>query len=495
MTTADLATSQLSGQAILDCLRGILERCEQASERLDFPGEGGERPFRGWLVSDLLIALLGWPSGKVVVGERFDVLLQDADNFPVVTIETKTPYHVTSKKEHSDFEARLAGYGTLHTAYLTNGVEWERLDISSPSGALEVRDRFELHLETVTSEEVEAFFAPLFADRHLRGVPRLSRHAVNHNNPHTLQALAVDLDQSVGDLATFFESLFANLRDGKAGEQCRGVAIALFDLWCEKSLIVALGQAAEQLTNRFKKQSKATLDIAQALGDFGLTGSGMAQAAEQLSAMPQQKRQDVESVANALWPAYETAISTLAAQTAHVFLGRALLYRIGEDQAVFPRALSGEAMEKALTASLSPVLERPLPATEMLSAMRLSMQSFLPAVYQLGEFDWWLVTPDKRAALTYTQRTWLRQADADFETIAQRLLRMLNGYFFGGVDVDVWRNVYQHYLPAEERQRLGGFYTPDELVGLVLDLCEYLPKVRGLCDLSFIILRVATVLL
>ena len=109
MATGLKQPKEVSGKEIHRCLSIILSRCDAASARLDFPGEGGERPFRGWLVSDLLIDLLCWPAEKVVVGERFDVLLQDSDNFPVITIETKTPHHSTSKKEHADFEVRLAG--------------------------------------------------------------------------------------------------------------------------------------------------------------------------------------------------------------------------------------------------------------------------------------------------------------------------------------------------------------------------------------------------
>ncbi len=103
-----------AGREILDALRAILKRCESAG-LLDYPGEGGERRFRGWLVSDLLTKVLGWPAAKVVVGERFDILLQDADGFPICTIETKTPYHKASQKERDDFEKRLSGFGTLRT--------------------------------------------------------------------------------------------------------------------------------------------------------------------------------------------------------------------------------------------------------------------------------------------------------------------------------------------------------------------------------------------
>src|SRR5439155_10825716 len=103
-----------------------------------------------------------------------------------------------------------------------------------------------------------------------------------------------------------------------------------------------------------------------------------------------------------------------------------------------------------------------------------------------GEFDWWLVPSDKRAVLSAAERSWLRVKDDEFEHVAQRMLLALDGYFFGQVNVDVWRNVYQHYLPADERQRLGGFYTDDDLVGLVLDLSEFTSEREGLCRLSSI---------
>jgi len=142
-------------------------------------------------------------------------------------------------------------------------------------------------------------------------------------------------------------------------------------------------------------------------------------------------------------------------------------------------------MERALAAPPSIVDVTP-PATELLAHVRLSMHEFLPAVYELGEFDWWLVKPEDRAVLQPSERAYLRSMDEEFERALQRLLRMLDGYSFAEVDVDVWRNVYQHYLPAEERQRLGGFYTPDELVHLTLDLADFTPETEGLCELSFI---------
>jgi hypothetical protein len=441
-----------TGAAIIDCLRTILKRCKEAGMRLDYPGEGGERPFRHWLATDLLEKVLKWPTEKVIVGERFDILIQDGDNFPIVTIETKTPYHKATKKEREDFEKRLSGYGTLRTAYFTNGREWERLDIFAPTGEMVIRDQFALNIEATQPEEVEAFFTPLFADRYLRGAPRISRHAVTREQPHILEALAADLDQVIGDLTYYLRTLFTGLREGRAGVDPRRVTLGLFDLWCEKSLIVTLEKVAEELIKLFKAQVYTQRDITNVLTDMGLTGGKATKVVEDLMSLSKAKQQDINTVIDTLWPAYEQTVDNLCAQTAHVALARALLYRVGEDQNIFPRLLSGEHLEGAIVSHPSMVLEAQLPCTDLLSRVRLSMQGFLPAVYQLGEFDWWLVTSEKRAILKNTEYIWLREKDTEHEHINQRFLRMLNGYYFGRVDVDVWRNVYQHYLPPEMRQ-------------------------------------------
>ena len=166
MELADSAShGEALGNDILAALKRILQRCEEASVRLAYPGEGGERAFRGWLVGDLLGAVLGWPIERIVVGERFDLLLQDADGFPVATIETKAPYHNASEKERADFERRLSGYGSLRYAYFTSGNQWERLDIFSPTGVLEIQSRTPFDLTRSSAEEAEAFFSPLAAYR------------------------------------------------------------------------------------------------------------------------------------------------------------------------------------------------------------------------------------------------------------------------------------------------------------------------------------------
>ena len=474
------------GGAITTALSSILKRCEEAGIRLAYPGEGGERAFRGWLVSDLLVAVLGWPAERIVVGERFDLLLQDSDGFPIATIETKTPYHKASKKERADFEQRLSGFGTLRYAFFTNGSQWQRLDIFSPTGALEIQSRFSFELNRCTAEEVEAFFTPLAGYRYFRTAPRSARHRVSKDSPHILQALAADLDETIGDFAFLMQAVLSGFRNSEAGEQAGQIALNLFDLWCDKSLIVSPRQAGNVLSQEMLAGKLGRLDVGRAVRNLGFSESAAGAAADAVASLPEADRADPAVVANALWPAYAETAKKLCAQSAHVILARALLYRIGEDQRVFPRLLSGEQMEEELLASPASLVEPPRPAADLLLRVQNSMRSFLPAVYELGEFDWWQVPSDKRSVLTRSERAWLRRIDDEFERAAKRLLRVLGGYFFGQVDVDVWRNVYQHYLPEEERQKLGGFYTPDELVDLVLDLADFTAATEGLCRLSFI---------
>jgi len=47
--------------------------------------------------------------------------------------------------------------------------------------------------------------------------------------------------------------------------------------------------------------------------------------------------------------------------------------------------------------------------------------------------------------------------------------------------MDLWKAVYQRFLPPEEINRLGFVTTPDEIVDLILDLVDYRGNIEGLC--------------
>jgi hypothetical protein len=479
---------QLLGKKILSCIQSVLERCEEVGERIDFPGEGGERRYRAWLNSELLQGVLGWPAKQVSVGERFDLLLLNAGDHAVATIETKTPYHKASKKERQDFEERLAGFPTLRTAYFTNGPEWDRLDIVVSGAELRILERNQLDIRTSSADLAERFFAPL----HYRETDDISGgqvYQVNKSNPFiggTLSRLAADLDETVADFTSFYSQMFYGLREGHAGKIAQDVTSAIYSQWCGKSLRVTPQVAARSLKEVFKRENPNATNIEQTLAALGLNGSANAQVIEAIMSVAPSRRSDESILAECLWPAFRPSVDQLCAQTGHVILARTLLYRVGEDERVFPRKLSGAELNKSLGAPSPTIMGRKFPATDLLESIRAEMQTFLPTVYLRGEFDWWTVLPEKRVSLNTSETVWLRDFDEEAEKLNRLMLRRLSHYQFESVDVDIWRNIYENYLPADERQRLGGFYTPDQLVNLVLDLGEYSADQEGLCQLTYI---------
>lgn len=423
-----------------------------------------------------------------MIGERFDVLLLSDEDHALATIETKTPFHGASKKEREDFEERLSGFPTLRTAYFTNGPEWDRLDIVVSGAELRVLDRSHFDLGESSSEYAEQFFEPL---RHRSGAntPALQVYHVNRNNPFiagTLARLTVDLNEIVQEFTALYRQLFYGLREGLAGVYAQKVVAAVYTQWCGKSLRVTPETAIKTLQRIYEEEGYNQLNITRAISALGLDGPATPQVVEAVMSLAPTRQSDEIALRECLWPAFGPAIDQLCAQTAHVVLARTLLYRVGEDERVFQRRMTGGELNNYLDAPSSTITGRKFPATDLIEAVRVEMQSFLPTVYLRGEFDWAAVLPEKRVSLTIKQSAWLRPFDDELERLNKLMLRRLSHYQFESVDVDIWRNIYENYLPEDERQRLGGFYTPDELVNLTLDIDEYKVDAPDLCTLSYI---------
>jgi hypothetical protein len=475
-----------AGVEILETICSILSRCEQKDKKLHYPHEGTERAFRSWLADDLLKRVLGWPSGNVVVGERFDIRLDDDAGSPVVTIETKSLYHKSTPEEKKVFEKRLRGLASLKFAFFTNGRQWECLELLAPEGVQEIKTRTSLTVDKTSPQEIEAFFQPLKADRYLRPAGERNKSAVSKSNPPILQSLAYDLDSTVQELSDFFHFIYAQYESGEAGKRVSDIARTLFDMWCIKSLIPNFQKTLRELHKFLTTGTRTPKEIVAFLSRLGFSGNNLSVVADKLGSIQLSQLRSPADLRESLFPLYQTAHRNLCAQTAHVIVARSVIYRVGEDSGVFRRKISGSKLEDTLSLPLSQIGEEPCPALSLLFDLQKTMQGFLPNIYQRGEFDWWLIEQNERASMSAAEQAFCHEQENRFDKILQRMFRMLDGYFFGEVDVDVWRNVYQNYLPEEERQKLGGFYTPDELVDLVLDIVGYVPDKEGLCEKTII---------
>lgn len=508
----------LSGEKIKSVVSEILTWCRSKAP-MQVPGEGGERPFRGRLCEAFLEKTLGWPPEFILPGERFDIRLLNSEDHPVVTIETKEPEHITAEAEYKTFLARLKHYPSLQHAFLTNGSYWERFDIDAalqgdeeitPGDFEEVGPKkgpalfedlpaarkrgkhFALPLYNASVAQVEEFFAPLEPSRYLDlsrpFAPAGYRHRLGRDKPHLLESFSEELRDQIADFRHLFFNIFQRVRASDLGPHGAEVCQASFQLWCERSYIVSLESLHKQAEEVLGKENGSVSQLLRLFtNEFGFPAESAAAIAESLYAEHKKKKSSPEKRIEILWPLYKSAIRNYATQTAHVYVARLLLYRIGEDQDLFEKKLSGSGLQEILApaeSSTGIATRRAPPSVTAIERLRSEMASFAPSVYESGEFDWWRVVHPE--LLTQTELERLERVEDELSLANQRLLRKLATYDLGSVDLDIWRDIYQHYLPEEERQQLGGFYTPQELVDLTLDYSGYSPASPGLCTKTLI---------
>ncbi len=505
-------------QKVIPVLKEILDWC-RGKARMQVPGEGGERPFRARLCEAFVEKLLGWPPEFILSGEKFDIRLLNREDQPVAYIETKEPEHITTEAEYRAFLGRLRHYPSLRHAYLTNGSYWERFDIHSaptlneeitlghfedvgPAAApalfedLAIRPKvgkhYEFALNSATAAWVAEFFAPLepalYLDLNHPPEPGIHRHRLSRDKPHFIESFSGALRDQLGEFRQLFFNIFNPFRMGEVGADVAAVCRASFQLWCERSYVAPPEALVKRVETLLASEDRSADKLVRLFAtEFGFPREPAVGVAESLYAEYKKKKSTPEKRLDLLWPLYQGAILNYATQTTHVYVARLLLYRIGEDQQIFDEKISGPSLQPILTPTESP--SRITPRSEPLSLsvierLRSEMAGFAPSVYESGEFDWWRVV--HRELLAQDQLERLGPFEEQMAVANQRLLRLLNVYDLSAVDLDIWRDIYQHYLPEEERQQLGGFYTPQELVDLTLDYANYRPGVAKLCQKSLI---------
>ena len=274
-----------------------------------------------------------------------------------------------------------------------------------------------------------------------------SRHKLTRHEPHHIEAFSRALRDLVADFRRLFFIMFNRFRAGEAGPAVASVARDCFQVWCDHSFIVPPDSLHRQVDRTSVAEDASAEKVERLLSArLGFPREAAAAISESLFAGREKK----PSRMDLLWPLYNSAIWDFATETAHVHAARLLLRRMGLDQGI----------------------------------SEPEMADFAPSVFEPGEFDWWRVV--HRDALSEGELERVQSFEEQLDVSNKRLLRLFSVYDLSGVDLDMWRDIYQHYLPAEDRQQLGGFYTPQELVDLTLDLANYKPGVEKLCEKSLI---------
>ncbi|MBI5487247.1 MAG: N-6 DNA methylase [Deltaproteobacteria bacterium] len=322
--------------------------------------------------------------------------------------------------------------------------------------------------------------SPVPADMLGRNRTRLTRE-----DSETTRWFTRVLTDLVAKLAEHLVRRFDQVRRGDAGTDVTSITGGHFAEWCRQSLMPSPRQIVARVRAAAGEPRPAEA-IGAALREIGFVGPAAAQAADAFAALTRGGK-PLESTDDALWALLRDAVAKFAAQTAHVVLARVLLYRVGEDKGLYERILSGKPLGDTFDrAATRPGVLRTRPAIELALKIRARMEEFLPTVYLLGPFDWWLVLEHKAPSGNPEAKARLGPLEDEMEILFHRIFDELDAFELSAVDFDVWQTIYQHYLPEDERQRLGGFYTPQELVELVLDAAGFEASHEGLCRCTFV---------
>lgn len=303
------------------------------------------------------------------------------------------------------------------------------------------------------------------------------RIKVSRDNPIVIERFSNELRETVKKVADRLKNFFRDSVDGVLGKHHREIVIKLFNEWCHRNDIPSLIDLHTFLRENMKKIKDTAGNERRRLIDnlINEISEGLRLSEEQTHSIivkyvaEAESRQDIEPVSwNCTKELLKSYINLFLDQTAHVIIGRILVYRVMEDK--------GHVKQRPLS-----LQEDPLNA---ILNIRKSYETLLPNIYALREFDWWFVPDTIRGLMDYNQKRVLRRHEDILRYVIGDVIKVLSSYDLSYVDFDLWQEVYQHYLPEEERQRLGGFYTPRELVALIIDLAGYEISMENLCKMK-----------
>ncbi len=475
-------------------------------------GEGEERRLRTLLRDRLFIGVLGWPPERFRSGELYDLYGLDALNDMVLYVETKSPARKSiPKSEIRRFEEKLQEVGTCENGVLTDGHRLVRYETQLSPVGVSVHQVVQVDLDGITREvatkglskaseaTLKTAINPLRADKYLKLRPisyeeEFGRTRPSSASPDAIRKLSGHLREAADVLTRALgaaaETLFTtDMRIGSLNGTGFGIRAALDD-WSTYSGRVPpslieefLRETVKELLILHKKEKlsegglrKRARDAKKKLGVRVTEGQLSNLVSRALSSAREFDSAFTAAILDLVTPDH---IMVFARQTSYVILSRLLLYRVAEDRNLVERKLSGADLDAFVARTGGGVLDYNQRARAMRKligdAEELMRAVFYSHLYVHGLFDWWSIPENVSDAYSPPQLSAYRRIEREVDIALEQCIRILNRFELSGIDRDIWKDVYQEYLPRNERARLGGFYTPDEVVALILDLVGYSP--------------------
>lgn len=415
--------SDVSLRDLHDAITAIHEEIRQ---------EGSEFDFRYSLVDHLFTDALDWSrtEGQGHVNfedERKDLLFYDDSEppFPVIVCETKRPSHDLNLGDVEQLETYMNGVGSAKYGILTNGHEFRLYEYVSEDSTISGIDGFDVG-EVATTDFENLFVEQKDALRELEYI---------HHSRY------VDFD----DTEYFRETYQEVPVEYQPGTDDEGYELFL--------------DAVKDSLNELTDVLKVFFD------DYRDREEGSYPKNFLESTFPDWKD----------WREYtgrsKNAKEAFCRETAYIILNRAMFARIAEDKEIVGHTrLSSRGMADELER------DEDRPYLNALMDTYDRIDDHYPDLYELGIFDWWWVSKDKRGQFSKTERRKQRGLEEDLNYSLSRVLKRLNRFNFGYVNRDILGHVYEDYLPKQERKDLGEYYTPLEVVQFMLDSVDYRPN-------------------
>jgi len=403
---------------------------ESASELTQ---EGREREFRHVLARFLFDELLGW-EGHSKIGEIYDITCFDDENFPIIVIETKWGVKPTREIKEK-LRKRIEELGSVKYGVFAS----ERDFIIYAYEDYELRETTKVNVAEAVGVAKGEYGLSEVAKRRILKIESLKRERLIWiEEPEyfekTYKEVSVAKKEGV-------ELLTENLKD--VIRDLTTVLVNFFDSYRKRKDHYS-GNFLESTFNDWLKLSMKDEDFKKGNDN---------------------QRSEI--------------VKVFCRETAYVLLGKILFTRICEDKGITTKlTISGKGLAESLRYYEE---RRKNPYLIIFDESREEIRKYYTHLYRLGYFDWWWVSPEKIGVLSHEEKRIQNSLEEDLNASIKKMFRRFNRFDFAQVNRDILGDVYQGYLPPEERKQLGEFYTPTEAIEYILDSAGYTSEneIRG----------------
>lgn len=394
--------------------------------------EGREREFRRVLARYLFDETLGW-EGHSKIGEIYDITCFDDENFPIIDVETKwgvepTP-EIREKLRKRIEELGSVKYGVFASErdfILYEYADFElkeivKINVAEATGVArgeyglsdEGKKRI-LKVESLKRERLIWVEEPEYFEKTYKQISIAKEGGVKR--------FTENLKTIVSDLTTTFMNFFDSYMKRKEHYSGRFLE-GTFNDWLKISM----------KEEEFKKANKKEEET--------------------------RKKEIVE---------------VFCRETAYVLLGRVLFTRMCEDKGIIEKMISSDGIAESLQYYGKRKAKNVY--LRLFDDSREEIKKYYSHLHEIGFFDWWLIEEVKKGTLNFDETTAQEHLEEDLNYHIKKAFQLLNRFDFTQINRDILGDVYQGYLPSEERKRLGEFYTPKKVIEYILDSVGYKPE-------------------